>query len=325
MVFYDKTPILIGFEMKYGVLSTFGMLGLGLIFSCVSWAQEESWKISDNNGIEASDESQDTQEPEPESVTETESESALQTAQSESGIEPYSYAAPPFSDTYESKTDVNAGYQVNHQQYSGNTSSVIQGQPMVSDGTGATEDSNTLVTEPAKYWQSGVGFVVGLGPEFDVRDPGAGLAGRIGFGVHGRYFGISLDVSWTVVWAYKSAKRSDALEMPYKVSNAGVEAVLGGYIPVSTHVVLDLGVGFGFGNRHETIFSNYSYEEEGASWLSHFYAGAFWTLGNWTLGMDLEVNLNNYVNGGEHRYWSDGITDVGIGLVFKGSYQINEF
>ena len=314
--------------MKNGVLNTVGMLGIGLMFSSVSWAQEESWKISEND-IEAPVEVQDGQniEAESESVSAAESETSLPSVQTESGVAPKSYAAPQSSGISNSNTYVNSnsGYMVNNQQESGNTSSVIQVTTGGSADTGVQDESNTQEPEPMKYWQSGVGFVLGLGPDFDIYDPGAGLTGRIGFGVHGRYFGASLDVSWTVVWAYKSAKRSDALEMPYKASNAGVEVVLSGYIPVSTHVVVDLGLGFGFGHKSETIFSNYSYKEDGSSWLSHFYIGSFWSWGDWTLGLDLEFNLNNYLNEGEYRYWSDGKMDLGIGLVFKGSYQINGF
>ena len=85
-------------------------------------------------------------------------------------------------------------------------------------------------------------------------------------------------------------------------------------------MVIDLGVGGGFGHRYEKIFSNYSIEEDGSSGIAHFFVGAFWCWEDWTVGMDLELNINNYLST-DYRYWSDGNTDYGIGLVFKGAYK----
>ena len=169
-------------------------------------------------------------------------------------------------------------------------------------------------------WNSGLGIFAGIGPAFDLRDHAAGYSARLGMNVHGRYFGVSFEATWNMLWVTNGAKRSDHREAAYRATNSGLLMLLDGFFPVTRQFVITVAGGAGLGCRYEIIFSDRDLTERDVSWLARLQVGSLWLFENHlTLGLNLEFNFGNYIDHYAH-WWSDDKTDVSLGLVFSFSY-----
>lgn len=171
-------------------------------------------------------------------------------------------------------------------------------------------------------WRSGIGFLGGIGPAFDLQDSAAGYSARLGLDLHWKYLGLGIEVTWNTLWATVDTKRAAHRNVSYRTTNSGILLIAHGYIPTTDTFVITLGAGVGLGQRYEKIFSNEEIEEEDSSWLARLETGGLWLFdNNLTLGLAIELNFGGYPDPRE-VWWSDRKDDISLGLVVTISYQL---
>lgn len=172
-------------------------------------------------------------------------------------------------------------------------------------------------------WNTGFKFYLGLGPSLDLVDKAMGYSARLGFDVHLQYFGIGLEVAWNMIWALRSARRGDCLDMAYRTTNTSFLLIGNGYIPINNNFIISLGAGVGIGKRYELIYSDADFREDGTSWSARLQVGVVWRADNDTFyELTFPFDFGNFVAIDNSNFrWSDLAQDIAFGLVFVFGYQ----
>ncbi len=194
----------------------------------------------------------------------------------------------------------------------------------VTDGDSGLQDESNDYGGRTPYfvgWNEGFKFYFGLGPVLDMEEIEFGYTARLGLDVHLDYFGIGLEVTWSMIWGTNAQKVTDLFNKAYRKTNSSFILMLNGYIPVNDHFIFSLGGGAGLGRRYVTVFADDKVKDSGISWLARAQVGFIWRCDNdLTISVDFAFDFGNYVLASKHPSLIGLGTDNTFGLALGLGY-----